>query len=41
LEGKRLLLLLIYVANVLSIVWADYLYGIAIGLGLPALVFGR
>jgi hypothetical protein len=33
------LVLLIVVANVLSIVWADYLYGIALGLGLPGLIF--
>jgi hypothetical protein len=31
------IVLLIYVANVASVFWADYLYGIAIGLGLPAL----
>lgn len=33
------LVLLIYVANFLSIFWFDYLYGLAIGLGLPALIF--
>ncbi len=26
-------------ANLLSVVWLDYLYGLGIGLGLPALVF--
>jgi hypothetical protein len=29
----------IYLANVLRVVWLDYLYGIGIGLGLPALIF--
>jgi hypothetical protein len=29
----------IYIANILSFFWLDYLYGIAIGLGLPALIF--
>lgn len=33
------LVLLIVLANVLSIFWADYLYGIALGLGLPELIF--
>lgn len=33
------LVVLIVVANVLSVVWADYLYGLALGLGLPELVF--
>ena len=33
------LVLVIYVANILRIVWVDYLYGVAIGLGLPALIF--
>jgi hypothetical protein len=33
------LVLLIFAANVLSIVWADYFYGLALGLGLPALIF--
>jgi hypothetical protein len=33
------LVLLIVVANVLSMVWADYLYGVALGLGLPELIF--
>jgi hypothetical protein len=32
------LVLMIYVANVASIVWADLIYGVAIGIGLPALV---
>lgn len=33
------LVLVIYAANVLSFFWLDYLYGIGIGLGLPALLF--
>ncbi len=33
------LVLLIYLANVLSMFWADYLYGIAIGLLLPEFIF--
>jgi hypothetical protein len=33
------LVLLIVVANVLSFFWADLLYGIGLGLGLPELVF--
>jgi len=33
------LVILIYAANILSVVWFDYLYGMAIGLGLPSLVF--
>jgi hypothetical protein len=28
----------IYVANILTVLWFDYIYGIAIGLGLPTLV---
>ena len=28
----------IYIANVLSVVWFDYLYGVAIGLGLPEIL---
>lgn len=31
----------IYLANVLSFFWFDYLYGVAIGLGLPALMLDR
>lgn len=31
---------LIYVFNILRFVWADLIYGIAIGIGVPALVFG-
>jgi hypothetical protein len=31
------LVILIYVANILSIIWFDYLYGIALGFGLPEL----
>jgi hypothetical protein len=33
------LVVAIYVANILSIVWFDYLYGVALGLGLPELVY--
>ncbi len=29
----------IYIVNILSFFWADYLYGIGIGLGLPSLIF--
>ena len=32
------LVVLIYIANILSVVWADYLYGVFIGLGVPALL---
>ena len=31
---------LIYVFNVLRIVWADLIYGVAIGIGIPSLIFG-
>lgn len=31
---------LIYVFNVLRIVWADLIYGVAIGIGVPSLIFG-
>ncbi|MFT3980859.1 MAG: metalloprotease family protein [Ferruginibacter sp.] len=31
---------LIYVFNVLRVVWADLLYGIGIGIGIPSLIFG-
>lgn len=33
------LVALIVIANILSVFWFDYLYGVAIGLGLPALLF--
>jgi len=33
------LVVLIYIANILSFFWADLIYGVAIGLGLPALIF--
>jgi hypothetical protein len=33
------LVLLIFVANILSVVWADFFYGIALGLLLPEFVF--
>ncbi len=29
----------IYIVNILSFFWVDYLYGIGIGLGLPSLIF--
>ena len=29
----------IYIVNILSFFWIDYLYGIGIGLGLPSLIF--
>jgi hypothetical protein len=32
------LVIAIYIANILRIVWADYIYGLAIGLGLPDLL---
>ncbi len=31
---------LIYVFNVLRVVWADLIYGVAIGIGIPSLIFG-
>jgi hypothetical protein len=31
---------LIYVFNILRIVWADLIYGVAIGIGIPSLIFG-
>ena len=31
--------LLIYLANILSFFWFDYIYGAAIGIGLPSLLF--
>ena len=46
-SGNRLalvsfpLVVLIYVANILSFFWFDTLYGLAIGLGLPELVLSR
>jgi hypothetical protein len=33
------LVLAIYLANLGSMFWLDYLYGVALGIGLPALVF--
>jgi hypothetical protein len=33
------LVVLIYIANILSVIWFDAIYGIAIGLGLPELIF--
>ena len=35
------LVVLIYAANLLSFFWIDYLYGLAIGLGLPELVLRK
>jgi hypothetical protein len=32
------LVVLIYIANILRFFWADYAYGFAIGVGLPALI---
>jgi hypothetical protein len=32
------LVIVIYVANILSVFWFDYLYGIALGFGLPQLL---
>jgi hypothetical protein len=32
---------LIYVANILSIVWFDYLYGLALAFGLPELILDK
>ncbi|MEN6439518.1 MAG: DUF3267 domain-containing protein [Syntrophobacter sp.] len=32
------LVVIIYLANILTIFWLDYLYGIGLGLGLPALL---
>ena len=32
------LIMLIFLANIFSIVWADYLYGMFLGLGLPELI---
>lgn len=31
---------LIYIFNLLRILWADLLYGVAIGIGIPSLIFG-
>jgi Putative zincin peptidase len=31
---------LIYVFNILRFIWADLFYGVAIGIGIPALIFG-
>lgn len=32
------LVIIIYIANLLSFFWADLIYGVAIGIGLPALI---
>lgn len=31
---------LIYIFNILKVVWADVIYGAAIGIGIPSLIFG-
>ncbi len=31
---------LIYIANILSVIWADFFYGVAIGIGIPRLILG-
>ncbi|WP_309640689.1 metalloprotease family protein [Flavobacterium sp.] len=31
---------LIYVFNILRFIWADVIYGVAIGIGIPSLIFG-
>lgn len=31
---------LIYIFNILRIIWADLIYGVAIGIGIPSLIFG-
>ncbi|MCC6462525.1 MAG: DUF3267 domain-containing protein [Saprospiraceae bacterium] len=31
---------LIYLFNILRVVWADLIYGVAIGIGVPSLLFG-
>lgn len=31
---------LIYLFNILRVVWADVIYGVAIGIGIPYLIFG-
>jgi len=33
--------ILIYIANILSVFWFDYLYGVAIGYGLPVLLLNK
>jgi hypothetical protein len=35
------LVLLIYAANILSFIWIDYFYGIALGFGLPSILLER
>jgi hypothetical protein len=34
------LVAIIYVFNVLRFIWADLIYGVAIGIGIPSLIFG-
>lgn len=34
------LILFIYLMSILSFIWADFLYGLALGIGLPYLIFG-
>jgi hypothetical protein len=31
---------IIYLFNILRFLWADLIYGIAIGIGIPSLIFG-
>ncbi|MEW6365383.1 MAG: DUF3267 domain-containing protein [Acidobacteriota bacterium] len=35
------LVILIFIANILSVVWLDHLYGFALGFWLPSFLFGR
>lgn len=34
------IIVLIYIFNVLRIIWADLAYGVAVGVGIPSLVYG-
>ncbi|MBK6398578.1 MAG: hypothetical protein IPF75_09995 [Bacteroidetes bacterium] len=31
---------LIYIFNLLRVLWADVFYGVGVGLGIPSLIFG-
>ena len=33
------IVILIYVFNVLRVIWADLLYGLLLGVGIPSLIF--
>jgi len=33
------LVVVIFIGNILSVIWADLLYGLALGIGLPSLLF--